>query len=415
MRITLLFVTCLFLYHDSNAQVPGYVPTDGLIGWWPFNGNAEDQSGNGYDGSVLGATLAPDRNGNANSAYYFSGASTSISIPNTLPSLNPTDAGVTISFWVRSETLSAANTDIFDLRSSDNSDIQVMVNDASSQVNFRYIAYNGPNPPASVGCWASENYPIEWFFVTLTQDYGTNTSKLYSNNVLVCEQVGIAPSLTNPHLNFGSRFDFEGITCCNMVGMLDDFGIWYRVLSQNEITALFNGQGNSPCVSATSVSIDGLGTLYNASDPAVLLTGTPVNGIFIGPGITGNTFDPAAAGVGAHSITYTYVDEGGCVNTAGQCTEVGLGMGLSEPSSMAGGVRVFPNPNRGQFSVELDLQGLVSIQVLDARGRLVHNEVFNCSGLKSTRVLDLSAEAKGVYTVQVQNNGGSVTQTVVIE
>ena len=27
------------------AQVPSYVPVNGLVGWWPFNGNANDESG----------------------------------------------------------------------------------------------------------------------------------------------------------------------------------------------------------------------------------------------------------------------------------------------------------------------------------------------------------------------------------
>ena len=46
---------------------------DGLVAYYPFNGNADDESGNGYDGTVFGATLTTDRNGNENSAYYFDG------------------------------------------------------------------------------------------------------------------------------------------------------------------------------------------------------------------------------------------------------------------------------------------------------------------------------------------------------
>ena len=34
----------------AHAQVPDYVPTEGLVAWYPFNGNANDESGNGYDG-----------------------------------------------------------------------------------------------------------------------------------------------------------------------------------------------------------------------------------------------------------------------------------------------------------------------------------------------------------------------------
>jgi gliding motility-associated-like protein len=54
---------------NSLAQIP----TNGLIGYWPFNGNANDESGNGNNGIVHGATLTEDRCGNENSAYYFDG------------------------------------------------------------------------------------------------------------------------------------------------------------------------------------------------------------------------------------------------------------------------------------------------------------------------------------------------------
>jgi hypothetical protein len=42
---------------SASAQVPGYVPTDSLKGWWASNGNANDASGNGNNGVVNGATL----------------------------------------------------------------------------------------------------------------------------------------------------------------------------------------------------------------------------------------------------------------------------------------------------------------------------------------------------------------------
>ena len=47
----------------------------GLVAYYPFNGNAEDESGNGNDGEVKGATLTDDRHGKLNSAYQFNGGS----------------------------------------------------------------------------------------------------------------------------------------------------------------------------------------------------------------------------------------------------------------------------------------------------------------------------------------------------
>jgi len=67
------FITTLLITSSLVAQIPSYVPTNGLVGYWPFNGNANDESGNGNHGTVNGATLTTDRNGNANSAFSFDG------------------------------------------------------------------------------------------------------------------------------------------------------------------------------------------------------------------------------------------------------------------------------------------------------------------------------------------------------
>ncbi len=51
------------------------IPTKGLVAYYPFNGNANDESGNNNNGTVYGATLATDRKGNVNRAYSFDGNS----------------------------------------------------------------------------------------------------------------------------------------------------------------------------------------------------------------------------------------------------------------------------------------------------------------------------------------------------
>ena len=56
---------------------------DGLVAYYPFNGNADDLSGNGNNGIVHGAALTEDRFGNANSAYHFDGIDDYIMIPHS--------------------------------------------------------------------------------------------------------------------------------------------------------------------------------------------------------------------------------------------------------------------------------------------------------------------------------------------
>ena len=54
--------------------------TSGLVAWYPFDGNASDMSGNGNDGTVYGATLGEDRNGEVGKAYEFDGLNDYISL-----------------------------------------------------------------------------------------------------------------------------------------------------------------------------------------------------------------------------------------------------------------------------------------------------------------------------------------------
>ncbi|MDO9510957.1 MAG: hypothetical protein Q7J34_04300, partial [Bacteroidales bacterium] len=71
------------------------------------------------------------------------------------------------------------------------------------------------------------------------------------------------------------------------------------------------------------VSFVGLATKYCVNSAAVTLTGNMAPaGTFTGPGITGNTFDPALAGVGTHIITYTYDDLNTCSNSVSKTTTV---------------------------------------------------------------------------------------------
>jgi len=79
-KLSLALLMLLGFTNVVNAQIPSYVPADGLVGYWPFSGNANDLSPNTNNGTVNGATLTTDRFGNADSAYNFDGTSNFISI-----------------------------------------------------------------------------------------------------------------------------------------------------------------------------------------------------------------------------------------------------------------------------------------------------------------------------------------------
>ena len=95
--LLLMTLATMGLTAATMAQVPNYVPTNGLVGYWPFNGNANDESGNGNNGTVNGATLTSDRFNSLNSCYLFTGTSNEISTTNQF--FNNGWANYTISFW----------------------------------------------------------------------------------------------------------------------------------------------------------------------------------------------------------------------------------------------------------------------------------------------------------------------------
>ena len=76
----------------------------GLAAYYPYNGNANDESGNGNHGTVFGASLTTDRSGNADSAYSFDGVNDYIDIGKDA-SLKMTD-GLSISAWINIATFS---------------------------------------------------------------------------------------------------------------------------------------------------------------------------------------------------------------------------------------------------------------------------------------------------------------------
>jgi hypothetical protein len=74
---------------------------DGLVAYYPFNGNADDESGNGNHGTVYGATITEDRFGNTESAYSFNsvGNYDFIGVSNSSSLSNLEE--ISVAFWTK--------------------------------------------------------------------------------------------------------------------------------------------------------------------------------------------------------------------------------------------------------------------------------------------------------------------------
>lgn len=238
ITLLLIFTTTLLF-----SQVPNYVPTNGLVGWWPFTGNANDLSGNGNNGLVNGAILTTDRNGNQSSAYEFFGNNWIQCNNNSM--FNVGTGSFTISCWS-----TKVGTGTFQHLVTRN-EILTWPNAFSSYI-LRYeqngITFFGSgNATSSNGnvSTGSISNLSNWNHIVGVYNSNITTMSVYVNGILI----STSQIVSNPqnHDNNGQLFfgvEHPTISLPSgpnfLTGKLDDIGIWNRALTQQEITNLYN-------------------------------------------------------------------------------------------------------------------------------------------------------------------------------
>jgi hypothetical protein len=250
MRFLFTFLL-ICIYAASTAQIPSYFPTNGLVGWWPFNGNANDESGNGNHGTVNGATLTIDRFGNAGKAYGFDGINNYIQCNSSISN----HSNVSIAGWAY-------------LNSNDgNGFVQIGIDGTNGGCNGYAIGNggatfttNGNNLISLVSCveWNNTNstIPIQnWFHFALLKN--GNVFQHYINGFLVNTKT--ISNIINP-----SNSIFIGSSAPQSLnyhnGKLDDIAIYNRTLTQQEITQLYTRTIATSTPDDTSSNV-GIGTI----------------------------------------------------------------------------------------------------------------------------------------------------------
>jgi len=151
-----------------------------------------------------------------------------------------------------------------------------------------------------------------------------------------------------------------------------------------------------PTVSMSPSTIDTL--CANSGDP-ITLVGTPSGGTFTGTGVSGNLFNPNAAGVGTHTITYSYTDGNGCSNSISvDAVVIDCELGIDE--NALDGVTLFPNPNQGVFAIEGMPIG-TEYSIYDKRGRIVAKGIIE----SDSHQVELTNVEGGMYYLNATLNG----------
>ena len=242
MKIKSLILS-LLLGSSIIAQTPSYIPKNELIGWWPFNGNAYDESGNGNNGTVNGATLTTGHDGTSNSAYKFNGMTNYIKVKNN-SSLNiQTGQSLSLSFWVKHD-ISSTNIDKY------------IISKYSGNINTSSAFACGTG-------WQGNAYTMQQVNAGLSNHKELRGSKtindgnwhhfvsIWENGVQTTIYIDNIKDITQTWVLSGSiinDLDFYFGCGANLAqfykGNIDEIGIWNRALAQEEITALFKSCTN---------------------------------------------------------------------------------------------------------------------------------------------------------------------------
>ena len=220
---------------NAIAQVPSYVPANGLVGYWPFTSNANDQSGNGNNGTVTAATLTTDRFGNINTAYYFNG---NANIQTLIPTnLSPSASSFySFSVWFNTDSIAvskiilayntAGNTSNYDIMSSHS-------NCTLGSIAVQNYPFNNPS-----ACSPSTVNTNNWTHLYIVFDQVADTFAIYKNSQFWFDGLIGNSSPISGYLNFGNTSP-SGIF--GYKGKIDDIGVWNRALTTQEISDLYNG------------------------------------------------------------------------------------------------------------------------------------------------------------------------------
>jgi len=244
---------------------------DGLVAHYPFNGNANDESGNGNDGTVNGATLTEDRFGNADSAYDFDGQDDNIEIVSG-PNLQGSSQTSLLAWFKSDPSKGTGNSRIIEIGGGPSNGTALVLPTGA----IAWIHADGARKGQISSSGGTPN-DDEWHFLAFT--YDGSTTKLYMDGLLNSSDSasGVIDSPPVASIGFYESHVFGGV--------IDDIRVYNRALSECEIKSLYTGEDE--CDEPPVGCSDGPATYSNETRQAILpcveiplytdINGSPIN------------------------------------------------------------------------------------------------------------------------------------------
>jgi hypothetical protein len=233
-------ITSLYQGANTTANCPTFPAslTQGLVGYWPFCGNALDESGNNNHGTVNGATLTTDRFGNAGNGYSFQNSSISLPISLQQNFGNQNQSQFTFSCWFKNnDSVFIQPSSIVGGRSSNGTNYTGL-HPWPGTKKIRWFVNQQTTDSADSPQLKFENVQ-NWNHVVGT--YQTNPNprlRLYYNGILVDTAIGTLANQWTQTNQFNLGID--AFYPRYYTGSLDDIAIWNRALTPQEIQQVYN-------------------------------------------------------------------------------------------------------------------------------------------------------------------------------
>jgi hypothetical protein len=244
LSIALLF--CLMAcrgstYNSVRTSTDDSLNRD-LVAYYPFNGNANDESGNGNTATVSGASLTSDRFGHSNAAYFFDNCS-SIRIPELLSDSTP---AFTIAAWVKKASIDGANHLVF-IKGSVKG--EASLGNVNGNIGFG-VNLVSPGDPTSLQSWYSANTQdrlsagVYYFLVgryVKGQRVEIMINGLLETSIRPPDWNMVVEPRTYSALGIHSQSGFTSLYCWR--GVIDDVRIYSRALTDDEVKLLYHEGG----------------------------------------------------------------------------------------------------------------------------------------------------------------------------
>ena len=247
-KLIYLFSTLLFISQLLTAQVPSYVPTEGLVAYYPFNGNANDESGNGNNGTVNGAILSNDRYGIADSAYSFEGDDW-IQFSHSSNLDFSISESYTLSCWVLVDENNTRGSVYEKWNNTSSTPYPYVLRIYDDYISAaRYISGQPQNYTTNQTVIANKNLLNSDSYNNIISIYTPNEIFLYVNGSLVAQienEMNDGGNTTNNlDITLGRRMSVNDRF---FRGDIDDLVIWNRALTEQEVADLYASNSSNEC------------------------------------------------------------------------------------------------------------------------------------------------------------------------